>query len=153
MFLNPPGKGVYKMSLFLHKSIILWTLFDHIKYIKMHLISTFKKFSNAYYVAFIQPLYRYLQHQKWLLLDFTENSIDQNIHQNTLNCIIFHENHGAEAPYQRLPLSSTAFCFRTYQFTHYNKHNINITTVVCLPSIVVYFSDIHRMIVRTPIRL
>ena len=66
------------------------------------------------------------------------------------NCIIFHENHGAEAPYQRLSLSSTAFCFSTYQFTHYNKHSINITTDVCLPSIVDYFSDIRRMIVRTP---
>ena len=66
------------------------------------------------------------------------------------NCIIFHENHGAEAPYQRLSLSSTALRFSTYQFTHYNKHSINITTVECLPSIVVYFSDIRRMIVRTP---
>ena len=42
------------------------------------------------------------------------------------NCIIFHENHGAETPYQHLSLSSTALRFPTYQFTHYNK-NIALT--------------------------
>ena len=37
-------------------------------------------------------------------------NVNNQLMEINANCIIFHENHGAEAPYQRLSLSSTAFC-------------------------------------------
>ena len=46
-------------------------------------------------------------------------NVNNQLMEINANYIIFHENHGAEARYQRLSLSSTAFRFSTYQFTHY----------------------------------
>ena len=37
-------------------------------------------------------------------------NVNNQLMEINANCIIFHENHGAETPYQRLSLSSRAFC-------------------------------------------